>query len=62
MLGEGRNGEDWIILALTHTRLGNQEKARAAYEKAITWIKEHRPHDADLQRFVTEAAEGMTND
>ncbi len=55
-LREGGNALDWYFAAMAHARLGNPEKARAFYECALAWTKEHAPDDPELRRFGEEAA------
>jgi superkiller protein 3 len=47
---------DWYFAAMAHARLGEAEKARALYDRAVAWTREHAPDDAELRRFRDEAA------
>jgi|SRR5579884_1668420 len=53
-LQEG-NSFDFFCLATAHWQLGEKDKARAWYEKAIAWMDKHNPHDEELKRFRAEA-------
>jgi eukaryotic-like serine/threonine-protein kinase len=53
----GHEGFDWIFLAMAHQQLGEKDKARARYDKAVVWIEKNRPQDEELRRFREEAAE-----
>jgi len=53
----GTEGFDWIFLAMAHQQLGENDKARAWYDKAVDWIETNQPQDDELQRFRAEAAE-----
>jgi hypothetical protein len=37
--------------------LGEKEKARTWYDKAVQWMDKYDPRDEELQRFRAEAAE-----
>jgi tetratricopeptide (TPR) repeat protein len=51
---------DWFFLAIDELKLGRgQERARAWYDKAVTWYHERRPVDQELFRFQVEAAAAL---
>jgi tetratricopeptide (TPR) repeat protein len=56
-LGKGGNGSDWFLLAMACWQLGEREKARAWYDKAVQWIERNKPKDEELRRLHTEAAD-----
>jgi Flp pilus assembly protein TadD len=45
-----------FFLAMAHWQLGHQEEARQWYDRAVQWMKKHKPNDEELRRFRTEAA------
>jgi tetratricopeptide (TPR) repeat protein len=49
-------GNDWFFLAMAHWQLGDREKARQWYERAVRRMDKNRPWNAELRRFRTEAA------
>ena len=53
----GGEAFDSIFLAMAHQQLGENDKARAWYDKAVGWIEKNKPLDDELQRFRAEAAE-----
>jgi eukaryotic-like serine/threonine-protein kinase len=46
---------DFFFLATAHWQLGEKDKARAWYEKAVAWMDKHKPNDEELKRFRAEA-------
>ena len=55
-----RNGGDssvWFFLAMAEWQLGNRDAARVWYEKAVGWMEQNNPNDAELRRFRAEARE-----
>jgi tetratricopeptide (TPR) repeat protein len=62
-LTNGGTSFDYFFLAMAHWRLGDKEKARSWYEKAIAWMHKNRLDDEELRRFRAEAAEllGVTD-
>ena len=46
---------DWYFLAMAHHQLGDAEKARAWFDKAVQWSKANKPDDEELTRFRQEA-------
>jgi tetratricopeptide (TPR) repeat protein len=55
-LTSGGSAWDWLFLAMAHWRLGEKKQARVWYEKALAWIPNHAPDDAELAAVRTEAA------
>jgi len=56
-LSKGGNSFDWFFLAMCHEKLGDKEKARQWYDKAVEWMDKNKPQDDELRRFRTETAE-----
>ena len=56
-LRNGGDSFDWFFLAMAHWRLGEKEKAREWYDRAVQWMDKNRPTDEELRRFRAEAAE-----
>ncbi len=53
----GGDSNDWFFLAMAHWQLGEKEKARQWFDKAVQWMDKNMPTDKDLGRFRTEAAQ-----
>ena len=51
----GGDGFDWFLLAMAHRRLGNEDGARAWYDKAVEWMDENQPNHDGLLRLRAEA-------
>lgn len=54
-LRDGGNSFDWFFLAMGHWQLGQPDEARRWYDRAVEWMKQHKPNDKELQRFRAEA-------
>jgi len=54
-LRAGGDSSDWFFLALAHWRLGDRDKARTWFERAVQGMDSHKPHDDELCRFRAEA-------
>jgi tetratricopeptide (TPR) repeat protein len=54
-LRKGADSFDWFFLAMAHWRLGEREKARAVFDRAVEWMEKHRPKNKELRRFRAEA-------
>jgi tetratricopeptide (TPR) repeat protein len=55
-LQQGGDAFDWLFLAMAHGQLGDQDRARAWYDKAVAWMEEHPSRDPEeLSRFRAEA-------
>jgi tetratricopeptide (TPR) repeat protein len=61
-LGNGGNSSDWFFLAMCHRQLGDEEKAREWFERAVQWMDKNQPKDDELHRFRAEAAEVLKID
>ena len=46
-----------FFLAMAYWQLGEQDKARLAYEQAVQWMDKNQPDNEDQRRFRAEAAE-----
>jgi tetratricopeptide (TPR) repeat protein len=53
-LRDGGDASDWLFLAMAHWRLSDQAAARDWYDKARSWIDQHKPQDEDLRRLFAE--------
>jgi hypothetical protein len=51
----GGTSFDWFFVAMAHWRLGDHNKARIWFDRAVQWINRHKPHDDELFRFRAEA-------
>jgi tetratricopeptide (TPR) repeat protein len=56
-LRKGGNSEDWFFLGMAYSQLGEKEKARQWYEKALQWMDKNAPKHYELCLFRSEAAE-----
>ena len=48
---------DWFFLAMVHSRLGEKDKARELYDRAVHWMDKNQPTNEELRRFQAEASE-----
>jgi serine/threonine protein kinase/Flp pilus assembly protein TadD len=55
-LRDGGDASDWLFLAMARWRLGDRAAARASYDKARSWIEQHKPQDEDLRLALAEAS------
>jgi tetratricopeptide (TPR) repeat protein len=53
----GGDSFDWFFAAMAHWQLGNKEAAVHSYQRATTWMGQHRAGDAELRRFRAEATQ-----
>jgi tetratricopeptide (TPR) repeat protein len=56
-LRQGGDSFDWFFLAMAHWQLGEKDKAREWYDRAVQWMDKNQPSNEELHRFRTEAAE-----
>jgi tetratricopeptide (TPR) repeat protein len=56
-LRKGGDSFDWFVLAMAHWKLGEKDKAREWYDKAVEWMDKNEPNNEELRRFRAEAAE-----
>jgi hypothetical protein len=54
-LRAGGNSFDWFFLAMAYWRLGDHEKARTWFDRAVQWMNKHMAQDSQLRRFRAEA-------
>jgi serine/threonine protein kinase/tetratricopeptide (TPR) repeat protein len=54
-LRSGGDSADWLLLAMAHCRLGEREKARMWYGRAVPWMAKYKPYDQELSRLRAEA-------
>ena len=57
----GGDSYDWFFVAMAHAQLAHREEARRWYDKAVEWMRQHRPQDEELLRFGAEAAEVISS-
>jgi tetratricopeptide (TPR) repeat protein len=55
-LRQGSDSADFFFLAMAHWQLGEKQKARAWYDRAVAWMDKNRPQNEELNRFRSEAA------
>jgi eukaryotic-like serine/threonine-protein kinase len=55
-LRNGGDSFDWFFLAMAHWQLGDKEKAREQYDRAIAWMEQNDPKNESLIVFRNEAA------
>ncbi|HEX5269196.1 MAG TPA: protein kinase [Gemmataceae bacterium] len=53
--GEG-SAYDFFFLAMAHWQLGEKDKAKDWYDRAVAWMDRNKPRDEELHRFRAEAA------
>ncbi len=51
----GGDSFDWFFLAMAYRRLGDSDKARMWFDRAMQWMDRHKPHHDELCRFRAEA-------
>ena len=56
-LRKGGDSNDWFFLAMAHWQLGEKDKAREWYERAVQWMDRNQPKNEELRRFRAEARE-----
>jgi serine/threonine protein kinase len=56
-LRKGGDSCDFFFLAMARWQLGEKDRAKEWYEKAVAWMDENRPDDEELRRFRDEAEE-----
>jgi tetratricopeptide (TPR) repeat protein len=56
-LREGGDSFDWFFLAMAHWQLGDKDKAREQYDRAVAWMDKSDPKNESLILFRSEAAE-----
>ncbi len=56
-LSRGGDCADWLFLAIAYWKLDRKAEALDRYERAITWMDEHKSQDEELLRFRDEATQ-----
>jgi serine/threonine protein kinase/Flp pilus assembly protein TadD len=46
-----------VFLAMAHWKLGEKEKSRKWYDRAVGWMEKNRPKDPEISQFRAEAAQ-----
>ncbi len=54
---KGGDSSDWFFVAMARWRLGEKDKAREWYDRAVHWMDKNQPKNGELRRFRAEAAE-----
>jgi serine/threonine protein kinase/tetratricopeptide (TPR) repeat protein len=60
-LRRGGDSFDWFFLAMARWQLGEHDKARVWYERAVQWLGNSAPYDNELRRFRAEAEQLLTS-
>jgi tetratricopeptide (TPR) repeat protein len=53
----GYSSFDGFFLAMAREKLGQSEKARTEYDRAVRWMQQVKPNDNELRLFRAEAAD-----
>jgi tetratricopeptide (TPR) repeat protein len=61
-LQKGGNSFDWFFLAMCHEKLGDKEKSRQWYDRAVEWMDKKQASNEELRRFRAEAAQVLGMD
>jgi len=56
---KGGDAYQWFFLAMAHWQLGEKDKAREWYDKAVTWMETNAKDNSELIPFRKEAEELM---
>jgi superkiller protein 3 len=54
---KGGGAFQWFFLAMAHWQLGDKDKGREWYDRAVWWTDKNEPNNEELRRFRSEAAE-----
>jgi tetratricopeptide (TPR) repeat protein len=54
-LRDGGDGFDWFFLAMAYWRLGERDKARTWFDRAVQEMDRYQSQDSELRRFRAEA-------
>jgi tetratricopeptide (TPR) repeat protein len=54
---KGGDAGKWFFLAMAHCHLGEKDRARELYDRAVEWMDKNQPRNEELRRFRTEAAQ-----
>ncbi len=55
-------GFDAVFLAMAHWQLDEKEEAKEWFDKAVKWMDQNQPENAELLRFRAEAEQLMASD
>jgi tetratricopeptide (TPR) repeat protein len=58
-LRKGGDTSDWFFLAMAHWQLGDEDRARKWYDRAVQQMDKDAPRNEELRRIRAEAAEVM---
>jgi tetratricopeptide (TPR) repeat protein len=50
-------GYNALFLAMAHWQLGEKDKARQWYDRAVGWMETNKPTDPEILQFRAEAAQ-----
>jgi tetratricopeptide (TPR) repeat protein len=53
---KGGDAYQWFCLAMAHWQLGEKDRARQLYDRAVKWMAKNQPRNEELGRFRAEAA------
>jgi tetratricopeptide (TPR) repeat protein len=54
-LSPGGDGQAWFFLAMARQQLGEKDRAREEFDRAVRWMKTNRSSDEDMLMFRAEA-------
>jgi tetratricopeptide (TPR) repeat protein len=54
-LRNGGDGYDWFFLAMAHSRLGEIDRAKTWFDRAVQWTDSNNPRNSQLRGFRVEA-------
>jgi eukaryotic-like serine/threonine-protein kinase len=57
LLPDKQESSNTFFLAMAHWQLGEKDKARVWYDKAVGWMEKNQPKNEELRRFRAEASE-----
>jgi hypothetical protein len=53
---KGGDAAQWFFLAMAQWQLGQKDKAREWYDRAVGWMDKNEPKNVELRRFRVEAS------
>jgi tetratricopeptide (TPR) repeat protein/predicted Ser/Thr protein kinase len=56
-LSQGSQAAGWFFLAMAQGRLGDPERARRWWDRAVLWMDRNKSQDEELRRFRAEVAD-----
>jgi tetratricopeptide (TPR) repeat protein len=54
---DSENAHDGFFLGMAHWQLGEKEKSKEWFARAVAWMDKSKKYDPELKRFRAEAAE-----